>query len=131
MARDTTTRDSRRGGRELGRLIFSLSETGNGSQSSTCSGGNFVLLTGPQGEAWCEAARVDAARSSGLQLDIYRVGSADLADPENRFCATYKLSPTGACVVRPDGFVGWRAKASEPDPSASLATALRTLLGRP
>jgi putative polyketide hydroxylase len=68
---------------------------------------------------------------SGLQLDIYRVGGADLADPENRFCATYGLSPTGVCLVRPDGFVGWRAKSIEPDPSASLAKALRALLGRP
>jgi len=94
-------------------------------------GRNFVLLAAPDGEAWCEAGRVEAGRLSGLQLDIYRVGSADLADPENRFCGTYGLSATGACLVRPDGFVGWRAKAFEPDPSASLAKALRALLGRP
>jgi 2-polyprenyl-6-methoxyphenol hydroxylase-like FAD-dependent oxidoreductase len=93
-------------------------------------GRNFVLLAGPEGAAWCEAGHLAAARVSGLQLDVHRVGSADLADPENRFCGAYGLSPTGACLVRPDGFVGWRAKASEPDPSASLATALRTLLCR-
>ena len=93
-------------------------------------GRDFVLLAGPEGAAWCEAGRIEAGRLSGLQLDVHRVGSADLADPENRFCGAYGLSPTGACLVRPDGFVGWRAKASEPDPSASLATALRTLLCR-
>ena len=93
-------------------------------------GRNFVLLAGPEGAAWCEAGRIEAARLSRLQLDVHRVGSTDLADPENRFCGAYGLSPTGACLVRPDGFVGWRAKASEPDPSASLATALRTLLCR-
>jgi putative polyketide hydroxylase len=94
-------------------------------------GRNFVLLAAPDGAAWCEAGRIEAARLSGLQLDIYRVGSADLADPENRFCSTYGLSATGACLVRPDGFVGWRAKAIERDPSASLTKALHALLGRP
>jgi 2-polyprenyl-6-methoxyphenol hydroxylase-like FAD-dependent oxidoreductase len=93
-------------------------------------GRNFVLLAAPEGAAWCEAGRIEAARLSDVQLDVHRVGSADLADPENRFCGAYGLPPTGACLVRPDGFVGWRAKASEPDPSASLATALRTLLCR-
>ena len=93
-------------------------------------GRNFVLLAGPEGAAWCEAGRIEAARLSDVQLDVHRVGSADLADPENRFCGAYGLPPTGACLVRPDGFVGWRAKASEPDPSAILATALRTLLCR-
>ena len=93
-------------------------------------GRNFVLLAAPEGATWCEAGRIEAARLSGLQLDVHRVGSADLADPENRFCGAYGLPPTGACLVRPDGFVGWRAKASEPDPSANLATALRTLLCR-
>jgi hypothetical protein len=105
----------------------------DGKRTSTLNlfGRNFVLLAGADGEAWCAAGRIEAGRLSSLQLDIYRVGSPDLADLENRFCATYGLSPTGACLVRPDGFVGWRATATEPDPSASLATALRTLLGRP
>jgi putative polyketide hydroxylase len=35
--------------------------------------------------------------------------SGDLADPDSRFCAAYGISPDGAVLVRPDGFVAWRA----------------------
>jgi hypothetical protein len=130
MARDTTIHGSHWGGRGRVRRISSWNGTGNEYRPSTCSAANFVLLAGPEGAAWCEAGRIEAARLSDVQLDVHRVGRTDLADPENRFCSAYGLPPTGACLVRPDGFVGWRAKASEPDPSASLATALRTLLCR-
>jgi len=67
---------------------------------------------------------------SGLQLDVYRVGSADLADPENRFCTTYGLSPTGACLVRPDGFVGWRAVNASGASAATMRKVLASLLCR-
>jgi hypothetical protein len=130
MARDTTIHGSHWGGRGRVRRISSWNGTGNEYRPSTCSAANFVLLAGPEGAAWCEAGRIEAARLSDVQLDVHRAGRTDLADPENRFCSAYGLPPTGACLVRPDGFVGWRAKASEPDPSASLATALRTLLCR-
>jgi 2-polyprenyl-6-methoxyphenol hydroxylase-like FAD-dependent oxidoreductase len=102
----------------------------NGKRISTLDlfGRSFVLLTGPEGECWCEAAQAVASRFKGLELDVYRVGGADLRDPENRFCTAYGLSPAGACLVRPDGFVAWRAKAADPDPPAVLARTLRTLL---
>jgi 2-polyprenyl-6-methoxyphenol hydroxylase-like FAD-dependent oxidoreductase len=90
----------------------------------------FVLLAGPDGGAWCDAAYVVAKRFTGLEFDTYRVGSADLRDPDNRFCAAYGLSPAGASLVRPDGFVAWRAKAKEPDPAAAVSCALGTLLFR-
>lgn len=85
----------------------------------------FVLLIGPEGEAWCEAAGVVASRYKGLHLDTYKVGSPDFRDPDDRFCAAYGLLPAGACLVRPDGFVAWRAKGSEPDPQ----TVLRRVFG--
>jgi 2-polyprenyl-6-methoxyphenol hydroxylase-like FAD-dependent oxidoreductase len=102
----------------------------NGKRISTLDlfGRSFVLLTGPDGESWCEAGRAIAGRFSGLELDVYCVGSADLRDPDNRFCSAYGLSAAGACLVRPDGFVAWRAKADEPDAPAALARTLRTLL---
>lgn len=102
----------------------------NGKRMSTLDlfGHRFVLLAGPDGESWCEAARTSASRFSGLELDTYRVGSADLRDPDERFCSAYGLSSAGACLVRPDGFVAWRAKADETDAAAVLERALRTLL---
>jgi 2-polyprenyl-6-methoxyphenol hydroxylase-like FAD-dependent oxidoreductase len=72
-------------------------------------GRRFVLLTGPDGAAWRDAARQVQERS-GLELDVHRVGS-ELVDLEAAFFEAYGLSKTGTVIVRPDGFIGWRATA--------------------
>ena len=92
---------------------------------------SFVLLIGSEGGRWREAAGAMANRFKGLELDTYQVCSTDLRDPDNRFCAQYGLSPAGACLVRPDGFVAWRAKEGEPDPQAVLGRTLGALLFQP
>ncbi|HEU5155847.1 MAG TPA: FAD-dependent monooxygenase [Streptosporangiaceae bacterium] len=91
-------------------------------------GKNFVLLAGAEGDLWRPAA-LRAAERLRLPLDVHRVGSAELADPEDGFHDAYGISASGAVIVRPDGFVGWRA----PDDSAGAAEevvlhALRSLL---
>lgn len=93
-------------------------------------GSSFVLLAGPDGQAWCDAARSVADRLKGVALDAFCVGSTELRDPDGRFCTAYGLSPTGACLVRPDGFVAWRAKASDPNPKEVMARNLQALLSR-
>ncbi len=88
-------------------------------------GRGFVLLSGA-------APWVDAARSiPGITIDAYRIGdSGDLADPEGSWAAAYGMTPGGAVLVRPDGFVAWRAERAMDDAAGSLATALSGLLGR-
>jgi 2-polyprenyl-6-methoxyphenol hydroxylase-like FAD-dependent oxidoreductase len=88
----------------------------------------FVLLAGPDGPDWCAAANAVASRFAGLNLDGYCVGSPRLHDCDGRFYAAYGLHAGGACLVRPDGFVGWRAKTEVRDPAAALERALATLL---
>jgi 2-polyprenyl-6-methoxyphenol hydroxylase-like FAD-dependent oxidoreductase len=102
----------------------------DGEQLSTLDlfGRGFVLLAGPDGSDWCAAARTVADRFSGLALDVYCVGGAGLRDRDGRFCAAYGLSTHGACLVRPDGIVAWRAKSTEHDPVAALEDVLRKLL---
>jgi hypothetical protein len=52
----------------------------------------------------------------------------DVEDPEGRWAKTYGLSAEGAVLVRPDGFVAWRAVgAGTPE---ELARALDTVLDR-
>src|SRR5262249_13190841 len=72
--------------------------------------GPFVLLAGPEGAAWCDGAR-------SLRRDILEAHLVDRSrDPEGRFCSSYGLSASGATLVRPDGFVAWRAHAMAGEP---------------
>ena len=92
-------------------------------------GRNFVLLAGPGGGAW-HAGAVAAARELGVALDAYLVGGAELGDPDGRFPASFGITDHGAVVVRPDGFVGWRAGGSSSAPQETLRQALTSLLCR-
>ncbi|WP_169979482.1 FAD-dependent oxidoreductase [Microbispora sp. H10836] len=84
--------------------------------------GAFTLLTGPDGGEWAAAA----AREAGLE--VHRIG-AGLRDPEDRFPGAYGITKTGAVLVRPDGFVAWRARELPALPGRLLRDALTRLLG--
>jgi 2-polyprenyl-6-methoxyphenol hydroxylase-like FAD-dependent oxidoreductase len=90
---------------------------------------DFVLLAAPGGAAWLDAAQHVASHFRGLPFVAYRFGD-DLADPSRRFGALYGLNDTGAALIRPDGFVGWRAPTLSPDPESALREALASLLAK-
>ena len=77
-------------------------------------GSHFVLLVGPQGQNWKEALG-STKETHHLPLDVYQIGgdAADLIDAGNTFCDAYGITATGAVLVRPDGFIGWRSRAAE------------------
>jgi 2-polyprenyl-6-methoxyphenol hydroxylase-like FAD-dependent oxidoreductase len=102
-----------------------------GSRLSTLDlfGKNFVVLAGFAGAAWCTAA-LAAGRQAGIELDACQVGSGDLRDADERFPGAYGISPSGAVLVRPDGFVGWRAIDAAGASPAALLHVLHTLLCR-
>jgi hypothetical protein len=83
-------------------------------------GRNFVLLAGAKGEAWRDAAR-NAAERSGVPLDVHVLGESAVAD-------AYAIGTTGATLVRPDGFIAWRARQAGDE--QALANALERSLGR-
>jgi putative polyketide hydroxylase len=107
----------------------------DGAQTSTLdlAGPGFVLFTGADGAAWCHAADA-AARAAGLGLVAYRVatepGPGLLVDPDGAVAVAYRLPPDGAVLIRPDGFVGWRAESPAAEPAAALTDALRRCLAR-
>lgn len=106
-----------------------LSRAGTRLSTLDLFGKNYVLLAGSSGGAWCTAA-LDAGQQLGIGLDAWHVGGDDVHDPDDRFTSAYGISPAGATLVRPDGFVGWRATDAADASPAVLGHVLRTLLCR-
>jgi 2-polyprenyl-6-methoxyphenol hydroxylase-like FAD-dependent oxidoreductase len=92
-------------------------------------GRNFVLLAGQQGQDWCTAAE-QAARHLEVGLNAYRVGGDELADANGGFPDSYGISAAGAVLVRPDGFIGWRALDATGCSAETMTRVLSTLLCR-
>ena len=106
-----------------------LDRAGEKISSLDLFGGNFALLAGPEGNAWKESGR-DAAKQLGLNLDIYQIGSDGVTDPSGAFADAYGIGRDGAVIVRPDGFVAWRAKGARGVASNQVRDALAALLCR-
>ncbi len=90
-------------------------------------GTGFVLLAGPKGDAWC-AAGDRVAGGTDLPLTCHRIGSGcALADVDGRWPERYGVTDSGAVLVRPDGFVAWRACAAGGDAESVLDDVLARL----
>jgi 2-polyprenyl-6-methoxyphenol hydroxylase-like FAD-dependent oxidoreductase len=101
-----------------------------GAEQSTLDlfGRGFVVLAGSDGESWRAAARA-AGDSLGATVQAYRIGT-DVSDAAGGLEATFGTGPAGAVLVRPDGFISWRASVSSEDPAGELSAALGVALGR-
>jgi hypothetical protein len=86
-------------------------------------GRGFVLLTSPGGSNWVTASRAASRQITGLDFDAHIVQS-------DKFAAEYGIGDNGAVIVRPDGFVAWRAKEITSDPGRTVADVLATVLMR-
>ncbi len=91
-------------------------------------GRQFVVLAGPGGESWRAGARA-AGSALGVPVDAYCIGD-DVIDETGSFGALYGTGTDGAVLVRPDGFVAWRASATHPAPETELAGALGAVVAR-
>jgi len=87
------------------------------------AGSAFTVLTAARGSAWCEAARVVAGDHPGLELHAHPID-----DREAHFADRYAISESGAVLIRPDGFVAWKAESMLPDPVDAIGRALRRAL---
>ena len=111
----------------------------NGATTSTIDlfGENFVLLTGHEGAVWRDAVEA-AAQRHGAKIECHaidRVGGRsefiDLhGDHATPFCAHYGIAPSGAVLVRPDGYVAWRATQYAAPAAEQLGDVLAAVLCR-
>ncbi|MEU7380553.1 MULTISPECIES: FAD-dependent monooxygenase [unclassified Streptomyces] len=92
---------------------------------------SFVLLCG--GPAWHTAARTVGARLN-VPLDVHSIGDGAEYDLDTGgdadWASVHGVAPEGAVLVRPDGFVAWRAEAGTADMEKELTGALLQILGR-
>jgi putative polyketide hydroxylase len=94
-------------------------------------GAGFVLLAGPRGEHWADAA--GALAQPAPPLRAYVVGrDATIEDGEAlQWCELYGIDEDGAVLVRPDGHVAWRTRRRASDWEAELRAACLTAAGHP
>ena len=84
-------------------------------------GQGFVVFAGQDGGVWTEAGR-QAADATGAEVTVH------LITPEA--AETYGLQASGASLIRPDGFIAWRAPTAPADPAVALTEVLRTVLAK-
>ena len=91
--------------------------------------GGFILLTGPDNAGWVKAA--DQVREElQVPLGIFGLGS-DLSPVDETITDLlhrYGLEPSGALLIRPDGFVGFRSAGRADDEYQALGHALHQIL---
>lgn len=100
-----------------------------GERLCTCDlfGEHFVLLAGADGAAWRDAA-LQVGNRLGIRLVARRIGAGgDLVNLDGRWPSAYGVSTSGAVLVRPDGFVCWRAEARAEHPEQALEIVLAGL----
>jgi len=89
-------------------------------------GRRFVLLARANGAPWAAAAE-RVVRRLDVPLDVYRFG-VELEGAEA--AAAHGIGTEGALLVRPDGFVAWRAEALAEGAERKLEQVLSRLLCR-
>lgn len=93
--------------------------------------GEFLLIAGEDGHAWCEAAQ-RVAETARVPLRAVRIGHLDghYRDPRCSWLRQREIGSRGAVLVRPDRFVGWRSLDASMDPARELNTVLSRILCR-
>jgi 2-polyprenyl-6-methoxyphenol hydroxylase-like FAD-dependent oxidoreductase len=93
-------------------------------------GRSFVLLAGRAAQKLQNDARQAAARL-GMTIEAHQVaGEGGLVDPHEHFCEAFGITPSAAVLVRPDGFVAWRARTPDAGSTDALGDALASVLAR-
>jgi putative polyketide hydroxylase len=125
LAVDDTLNPSGRPGSRLAHVA--LLRDGARISTHDLIGRGLVLFAGPSGATWIAAAPRAAEATGGAPLTAFQIG-VDLIDAEDAFLTRTAIGPGGALLVRPDGFIAWRALDEGSDPVAALASAIARAL---
>ena len=112
-----------------GRAPHAWLQARDGTRVSTIDlvGNGFTLLAGAPSArgaaAWAEAAKA-------LEVTPVTVGNGGLQPADERWREAYGIDDDGAVLVRPDGYVAWRAASAAPDAERTLAAVMNAIQGR-
>ncbi|MGC5346234.1 FAD-dependent monooxygenase [Streptomyces sp. DT24] len=88
----------------------------------------FTLLTASDGGTWLDAL-AGVASKLGVEVDGFRIApDGDVVDADAQWPRAAGITGSGALLVRPDGFIGWRAAVLSEAPDEALFQALAELL---
>ncbi|MEK8108301.1 hypothetical protein NKG94_31525 [Micromonospora sp. M12] len=89
----------------------------------------FVLIVGPNGAAWAEAA-AQVEEKLSVPIVVASIGDgAQYADVDEGWAAVREITDEGAVLVRPDHHVAWRSVGASQDPASTLGDAAARVLG--
>ncbi|MFE4617002.1 FAD-dependent oxidoreductase [Streptomyces sp. NPDC056747] len=95
---------------------------------------SLVLLSSADGSGHWHIAATRIAQQLSVPLDSYRIGAGPDVElspaSDTDWAEAHGVTPDGAVLVRPDGFVAWRSEGASADPGAALRRALTAILGR-
>lgn len=95
-----------------------------------CGKGAFTLLTGVSGESWREAA-AEVSLALGIEIRVKVIGfGQQYPDTYGDYARMSELDESGALLVRPDMFIGWRAPDASESSLDQLLVAMKSILGR-
>jgi len=86
-----------------------------------------VLFAGPEGGAWLDATK-RVAQDNRIPIAAYHIDRA--ADAAGAFAPAYGIGASGAALMRPDGYVAWRAQSHDSNAAVALGKAVATALCR-
>jgi len=90
--------------------------------------GNFLLITGANGDAWTEAASA-ASDKTGATIKVATIGG-NYHDAEGTWARLREINEDGALLVRPDNHIAFRSARAASDPAGVLTDAVSSVLGR-
>ncbi|MFD3478400.1 FAD-dependent oxidoreductase [Streptomyces sp. NPDC058695] len=95
---------------------------------------SLVLLSSGGGDGAWHTAGTAIAQRLAVPLDSYRIGGGPDAElnpvGDVDWAEAHGVTPGGAVLVRPDGFVAWRSEGPSADPGKELRDALMGVLDR-
>ncbi|MGW0313471.1 FAD-dependent monooxygenase [Streptomyces flavidovirens] len=100
-----------------------VERAGRGCSTIDLYGPGFSLVLGP------DAGNTEPALGPA-PLKVLRLGDG-VEDPAGEWSRAHGVGSGGAVLVRPDGFVAWRAASWGPAAAGELRTVLGSLLARP